>query len=244
MIGCILAGGNGTRLRPMTSVTNKHLLSVYSKPMIYYPLDTLIRGGIKDIMIITGKEHAGDFIELLGSGSEFNVNLTYRVQDGAGGIAEALALCKNFAGDECVAVILGDNIFEDDIKEHVIDYENNHNGAKVFLKEVKDASRFGVPTIKDGRIVDIIEKPKRPVCKYAVTGLYFYNAAVWHVARCLKPSARGELEITDVNNWYIDNSELKYEVLKGFWSDAGTVESLYRASEHVRKNEKKYLKNN
>jgi len=234
MKGIILAGGFGTRLKPMTEVTNKHLLPVYDKPMIYYPLETLKKGGIKDIMILTGNEHAGDFINLLGNGKELGVSLTYRTQSGAGGIAEALGLCRDFVGNEPMVVILGDNIFTDDIKEYVDDYKRDHNNAVVFLKKVPDPKRFGVAIVEDGFIKNIIEKPQLPTSDLAVTGLYFYNASVWHIIDNLTPSDRGELEITDVNNWYIQNSVMKYKEVKGFWSDAGQIESLYRASTYIR----------
>ena len=234
MKGIILAGGYGTRLKPCTSVTNKHLLPVYDKPMIYYPLKTLKNGGIKDIMVLTGNEHAGDFINLLGNGKEIGGNLTYRTQSGAGGIAEALGLCADFVDKDPMVVILGDNIFTDDIKKYIDEYKRDYNNAVVFLKEVPDPSRFGVAIVHDGFIKNIIEKPMLPTSNLAVTGLYFYNSSVWHIINNLTPSARGELEITDVNNWYIKNSMMKYNIVKGFWSDAGTVESLFKASRAIR----------
>ena len=234
MKGIILAGGLGTRLRPLSLVTNKHLLPVYDKPMIYYPLETLVKSGIKNIMVLTGNEHAGDFINLLGNGSEFGVSLTYRTQSGAGGIAEALGLCRDFVGSEPMVVILGDNIFVDDIRGYVDEYEKDHNNAVVFLKEVPDPKRFGVATVEDGFIVEIKEKPNNPVSNLAVTGLYFYNSSVWHIIDNLIPSARGELEITDVNNWYIDKAIMKYKKVRGFWSDAGQIESLFKASRAIR----------
>jgi len=234
MRGIILAGGFGKRLRPLSNVTNKHLLPVYDKPMIYFPLETLTKGGIDDIMILTGDEHAGDFINLLGNGKEFGVKLTYRTQSGAGGIAEALGLCRDFIGKEPMVVILGDNIFTDDISEHITEYKKNYNNAVVFLKEVPDPHRFGVALIDNGIINSIIEKPKIPTSNLAVTGLYFYNSSVWHIIDNLVPSARGELEITDVNNWYIDNGMMKYKVVDGFWSDAGQTESLFKASRAIR----------
>lgn len=231
MKGIILAGGTGSRLYPLTKVTNKHLLPVYDKPMIYYPLQTLIAAGIKDIMIVSGRGHVGHFLELLGSGKEFGVRLTYEIQEGAGGIAEALGLAESWAGTDNVAVILGDNIFQDDIRKDVESFEG---GAKIFLKEVTDAHRFGVAEVKGNRVLGIEEKPKKPKSNLAVTGLYLYDAGVFEVIKTLKPSGRGELEITDVNNAYIRRGAMEFSVLKGFWSDAGTFESLLRASVMVR----------
>jgi len=236
--GIILAGGFGTRLKPMTNVTNKHLLPVYDKPMIYYPIKTLSNAGVKDIIIITGSENAGDFIDLLGDGKELGVHLTYRPQRGAGGIAEALLLCKDYIGDSPMVVILGDNIFTDDISQYVKDYEKDSNGAMIFLKEVKYPERFGVATLnKDNKnyISNIVEKPKNPKTNLAVTGLYFFNASVWHIIKMQEKSDRNELEITDVNNWYVHNGQMKHKILKGFWSDAGTIESLYNTSTAIRK---------
>lgn len=229
--GVILAGGTGTRLQPMTLVTNKHLLPVYNKPMIYYPLYTLINAGIKDIMIITGKEHAGAVMELLGSGKDFGVSFTYRLQDEAGGIAQALGLCRDFVDGEKVAVILGDNIFENDIKEFTSKFEKSSDECMLFLKEVPDAHRFGVAELdKQHNVVSIEEKPKAPKSNFAVTGLYMYSSNVFDSIKVIKPSQRGELEITDVNNWYVKRGKTKAVILKSFWSDAGTVESLYRSS--------------
>ncbi len=237
MKGIILAGGTGSRLYPLTKVTNKHLLPVYDKPMIYYPLQTLIEAGITEIMIVSGRGHAGHFLELLGSGMEFGAQLTYEIQEGAGGIAEALGLAKRWANNENVTVILGDNIFEDSVKEAV---ETFTSGARVFLKEVPDAQRFGVAEVSGSRIKSIEEKPAEPKSNLAVTGLYMYDAGVFRVIQKLKPSARGELEITDVNNAYIHNNEMTFSLLKGFWSDAGTFDSLIRASmivQQYRKNQ-------
>lgn len=231
MKGIILAGGTGSRLLPMTKVTNKHLLPVYDKPMIYYPIQTLIDAGIKQIMIVSGKGHAGHFLELLGSGKDFDAKFTFEIQEEAGGIAQALGLAEDFADDEDVAVILGDNIFEDKFKD---DIKNFKKGAKVFLKEVKDPQRFGVAEIKGDKIIGIEEKPKNPKSNLCVTGLYVYDADVFKVVKTLKPSDRGELEITDVNNHYIDEGKMTFAKVKGFWSDAGTVESLYRASTLVK----------
>ncbi len=233
MKGIILAGGTGSRLYPLTKVTNKHLLPVYDRPMIYYPLRTLINAGIDDILIVSGRGHVGHFLELLGSGSEFGVRLSYEVQAEAGGIAQALGLAERFAGGDSVAVILGDNIFEDDITGPVASFRS---GARLFLKRVPDAHRFGVAEIDphSGTVRHIEEKPERPRSDYAVTGLYLYDPEVFRIVRRLKPSGRGELEITDVNNEYVRNGRLSYSVLEGYWSDAGTFESLYRASELVR----------
>ena len=231
MKGIILAGGTGSRLYPLTKVTNKHLLPVYDRPMIYYPLQTLIDAGIDDILIVSGRGHAGHFLELLGSGAEFGVRLTYEIQEEAGGIAQALSLTEDFADDEPVAVILGDNIFQDNIRSTM---ESFNSGARIFLKEVPDANRFGVAEIVGDRIVSVEEKPVVPKSNLAVTGLYFYDPGVFDIIHALKPSGRGELEITGVNNEYIRMGEMSYSVLKGYWSDAGTFESLFRASELVR----------
>ena len=226
MKGVILAGGTGSRMYPLTKVTNKHLLPVYDKPMIYYPLQTLVNAGIKEIMIVSGRGHAGHFLELLGSGIEFSVQLTYEIQEKAGGIAEALGLAESWVDDDPVAVILGDNIFEDSIHPDVTSFKK---GAKIFLKEVADAQRFGVAEINDDRVISIEEKPEKPKSRYAVTGLYLYDPNVFSVIRKLKPSGRGELEITDVNNAYIKRGEMQFSLLQGFWSDAGTFDSLLRA---------------
>lgn len=233
MRGIILAGGTGSRLFPLTKVTNKHLLPVYDKPMIYYPLQTLVNAGIKDIMIVSGRGHAGHFLELLGSGAEFGVNLTYEIQEKAGGIAQALGLAERWADKDAVAVILGDNIFQDDVKNDVASFGN---GAKIFLKEVPDAERFGVAELGRDRVISIEEKPKQPKSDYAVTGLYLYDPEVFSIIRTLKPSGRGELEITDVNNAYLKKGMMQYAILKGYWSDAGTFDSLLRASVLVQKN--------
>jgi glucose-1-phosphate thymidylyltransferase len=231
MKGIILAGGTGSRLYPLTKVTNKHLLPVYNRPMIYYPLQTLIGAGMDDILIVSGRGHAGHFLELLGSGAEFGVRLTYEIQEEAGGIAQALSLTEDFADDEPVAVILGDNIFQDNVCSAM---ESFNSGARIFLKEVPDANRFGVAEIKGDRIISIEEKPVVPKSNLAVTGLYIYDPRVFDIIHALKPSGRGELEITDVNNEYIRMGEMSYSMVKGYWSDAGTFESLFRASELVR----------
>jgi len=234
MKGIILAGGKGTRLLPCTKVTNKHLLPVYNKPMIYYPLRTLINAGIRDILIVSGKGHAGDFLELLSDGHEFGVRLSYAVQEEAGGIAQALGLAEDFSDKKKIVVILGDNIFEDDIKPYVENFEKQEKGAKLFLKEISDPERFGVPEIKNGKIIKIEEKPKKPKSNLAVTGLYMYDGQVFDIIKTLKPSQRGELEITDVNNFYVDQRTATFEILSGFWSDAGQFESLFRAAQFAR----------
>ncbi|MDY9927600.1 sugar phosphate nucleotidyltransferase [Methanosarcina sp.] len=226
MKGVILAGGTGSRLYPLTKVTNKHLLPVYDKPMIFYPIQTLINAGIKEIMIVSGRGHAGHFLELLGSGADLGVKFTYEIQEEAGGIAQALGLAESFADEEDVAVILGDNIFQDNIKS---DVSNFTGGAKIFLKEVPDAHRFGVAELKGDKVAGIQEKPREPKSSFAVTGLYIYSNNVFKVVKTLKPSARGELEITDVNNYFVNNGTMEYRILDGFWSDAGTFESLLRA---------------
>lgn len=231
MKGVILAGGLGSRLSPCTKVTNKHLLPVYDKPMIYYPILTLVNSGIKDILIVTGGNHAGDFLRLLGNGREFGLkDIAYTYQEGEGGIADALKLAENFAEGEKIFVILGDNIVQDNVSEHVKDFISQPKGAKIFLKEVPDPERFGVAEIKDNKIISIEEKPKNPKSNYAVCGLYMYDNEVFDIARNMKPSDRGELEITDVNNEYIKRNTMTYSILKGWWTDAGTFQSLYRAS--------------
>lgn len=228
MKGIILAGGTGSRLLPLTKVTNKHLLPVYNKPMIYYPLETLIGMGIKDILIISGPGHAGHFLNLLGSGKEFGVKLSYAIQEEAGGIAQALGLAEDFADTDAVSVILGDNIYEDKF-----DLSNYKSGAKIFLKEVNDPQRFGVAEIVGDKVVSIEEKPTNPKSNFAVTGLYVYDNSVFSIIKTLKPSKRGELEITDVNNAFIKEGKMKADFVKGYWSDAGTFESLIRASNLV-----------
>jgi len=236
MKGVILAGGTGSRLYPLTKVTNKHLLPVYDKPMIYYPMETLINAGIKDIMIVSGRGHAGHFLELLGSGVDFGVHFTYEIQEKAGGIAEALSLAEDFVDGDSVTVILGDNIFQDNITK---DIGNFKNGAKIFLKEVTDAQRFGVAELKGDKVIGIEEKPKQPKSNFSVTGLYIYDSEVFNAIKTLKPSGRGELEITDVNNYYINKGVMEYGILEGFWSDAGTFESLLRAGMLVKQNREK-----
>ena len=229
--GVILAGGLGSRLAPLTKVTNKHLLPIYKKPMVYYPIEKLVAAGVREIMLVTGGPFAGHFLKLLGNGRQFGLrDLHYTYQEGEGGIAEALGLCEQFVEGDRVCVILGDNIFSGDIKSGLEAYMKQKAGAKIFLKEVPDPQRFGVPEMVDGRVVGIEEKPKKPKSRYAVTGIYMYDAAVWKVIKTLKPSGRGELEITDVNNYYVKQGTLTYDVLDGFWTDAGTFESLLRAN--------------
>jgi glucose-1-phosphate thymidylyltransferase len=230
MKGVVLAGGTGSRLYPLTKVTNKHLLPVGRKPMIYYPIERLLQAGIKEILIVTGTEHVGAVVNLLGSGKDFNCRFTYKVQDEAGGIAQALGLAENFAGGDDVTVILGDNIFQDDLTPYLQEYAKQGGGAKLLLKEVTDPQRFGVAELKDNLIVGIEEKPKRPKSNKAVTGIYIYDAQVFDYIKTLKPSGRGELEITDVNNKYIAGRKCTYNIFQGFWTDAGTPESLRNAT--------------
>lgn len=237
MKGIILAGGTGSRLYPLTKVTNKHLLPVYNKPMIYHPLQTLIDAGIKDILIVVGGEHVGDFMKLLGSGKEFGVRLSYEIQDDVGGIAHALALAEDFAGGDNVAVILGDNIFQDNLKEEV---QNFNRGAKIFLKEVDNPNKFGVAEIQGEKVINIEEKPQDPKSNYCVTGFYLYDNEVFDYIKNIKPSKRGELEITDVNNIYIKSGYMRYGILKGYWSDAGTFESLSNANDMIRNHLKEH----
>ncbi len=235
MKGVILAGGLGTRLRPLTNVTNKHLLPVYNKPMIYYPLETLIHAGIQEIMVVTGGNNAGDFLRLLRNGKDFGLrDLRYAYQEGEGGIAQALALAESFVDDDLLCVVLGDNIIEDSIRPYVDRFKEQGRGAKILLKEVPDPQRFGVAELgPNGTVVRIIEKPTVPPSSYAVTGLYMYDPQVFEIIRTLKPSGRGELEITDVNNRYIKGGAMTYDILEGWWTDAGTIESLHRAANLV-----------
>jgi glucose-1-phosphate thymidylyltransferase len=232
MKGIILAGGTGSRLRPLTLLTNKHLLPVAGNFMITYPIQTLSKSGIKDILIITGRENCGDFMKLLGSGKDFGCSFTYKIQDEAGGIAQALSLARDFANEKPVTVILGDNYFEDDIREDIRSFKE---GAKVFLKEVEEAKRFGVAEVKGDKVINIEEKPEKPKSNLAVTGLYIYDSRVFEIIKTLKPSKRGELEITDVNNAYIKEGKMRFKLLNDFWSDMGTPESLHRTSEFLSK---------
>lgn len=234
MKGVILAGGLGTRLHPLTRITNKHLLPVYKEPMVYYPIKTLINAGIEDIMIVTGGSSAGDFLRLLGNGKEFGLKrLSYSYQEGEGGIAEALSLVEHFADGQPICVVLGDNIVEKNIRSAADDYRRQAAGAKILLKKVDDPHRYGVPTFEQDRVVAIEEKPADPKSDYAVIGIYFYDQTVFDVIRTLVPSGRGELEITDVNNHYIARGEMTWSELDGWWSDAGTFESLLKASNLV-----------
>lgn len=233
--GVVLAGGTGSRLRPLTKVTNKHLLPVGHKPMIYYPIEKLTSIGIEQILIVTGVEYMGDVVSLLGSGSQFNCQFTYKVQDEAGGIAQALGLAEGFSNNNPLAIILGDNIFQANLKKYADKFIAQKNGARLLLKKIPDPQRFGVAQISDTRVIRIDEKPKKPESDYAVTGIYFYDSAVFDIIRTLKPSGRGELEITDVNNAYIAREQLAYDILDGWWTDAGTFESLSKANELVAK---------
>ena len=234
MKGVILAGGLGTRLYPLTKVTNKHLLPVYDKPMIYYPIQTLINAGIDDILIVTGGNNAGDFLKLLGNGKEFGLrHINYTYQEGEGGIAEALRLAEFFASGEKICVVLGDNLIEKNIRKAVENFRRQKEGAKILLKEVPDPERFGVPELRGDRIVSIEEKPKKPKSQYAVIGFYLFDQEVFDVIKTLKPSDRGELEITDVNNRYIEKGLMTWDILEGWWTDAGTFESLLRANQLV-----------
>jgi len=233
--GIVLAGGLGTRMLPLTRITNKHLLPIFDQPMVYYPIRKLVQAGIKDIMIVTGGNSAGDFLRLLRNGKDFGLQrLHYVYQEGEGGIAEALGLARDFAEGDRVVVILGDNIFEDDMTPFVRSFSAQAEGAKILLKAVDDPGRFGVAELKGDRVVGIEEKPARPKTNLAVTGIYMYDARVFEVIKTCKPSARGELEITDVNNAYIGQGTMTFDLLNGWWTDAGTFESLYRATMLVR----------
>ena len=234
MKGVILAGGLGTRLYPLTKITNKHLLPIFDRPMIYYPIEALINAGIRDIMIVTGGKKSGDFLSLIGTGSDFGLkHLTYTYLKGEGGIAEALGLCAHWAAGEPVCVILGDNIIEKNITRAVRNFTEQKRGAKIMLKEVHDPERFGVAELKGDRVARIVEKPQNPSSNLAVIGIYLYDGRVWDIIKTLKPSQRGELEITDVNNWYIQDGSMTFEVLEGWWTDAGTFKSLHSAASLV-----------
>ncbi|MFP4522709.1 MAG: sugar phosphate nucleotidyltransferase [Fibrobacterota bacterium] len=230
MKGIVLAGGTGSRLYPLTKVTNKHLLPVSRKPMIYYPIEKLTEAGINEILIVTGLEHMGAVVNLLGSGRDFGCEFTYKVQDEPGGIAQALGLAKNFANGEKVAVILGDNVFRDSIREYAEHFKKQETGAKILLKEVPDPSRYGVAEVRESRIISIEEKPAEPKSGLCVTGVYMYDSEVYNIIDTLRPSGRGELEITDVNNYYIKKGTMTFDILKNWWTDAGTFDSLGRAS--------------
>jgi glucose-1-phosphate thymidylyltransferase len=231
MKGVILAGGLGTRMFPLTKITNKHLLPVYDLPMIYYPIQTLVNAGIEDIMIVTGGRNSGDFLRLLGNGAEFGLkHLNYAYQEGEGGIAAALELAEHWAAGDAITVVLGDNLIEGNIREAVQNFSKQENGAKILLKEVHDPERFGVASLDGDKVSKIVEKPTEPESNLAVIGIYMFDERVWEIIGGLEPSQRGELEITDVNNWYIKDGSMTYEVLEGWWTDAGTLESLHRAS--------------
>ncbi len=234
MKGVILAGGLGTRLFPLTKITNKHLLPVYDRPMIYYPIQTLVNAGIDDIMIVTGGRKSGDFLSLLGNGRDFGLkHLNYTYQEGEGGIADALGLAEHWAAGDSIAVVLGDNLIEKNIVKAVKDFRAQGKGAKILLKEVHDPQRFGVATLDGDKVVKIVEKPKQPESNLAVIGIYLYDGRVWDIIHRLEPSNRGELEITDVNNWFIEDGSMTSETLDGWWTDAGTFESLHAASKLV-----------
>ncbi|HUB83044.1 MAG TPA: sugar phosphate nucleotidyltransferase [Bryobacteraceae bacterium] len=234
MKGIVLAGGTGSRLFPLTKITNKHLLPIYDRPMIYYPIQTLVDAGIRDIMIVTGGRNSGDFLRLLANGKEFGLkHLNYTYQEGEGGIADALGLAEHFADGQKICVVLGDNIIERDIRAAADKFQAQESGAHILLKEVSDAERFGVAEVSGGKVIGIEEKPKRPKSNLAVTGIYMYDATVFDKIRTLVPSHRGELEITDVNNAYIEEGSMTFSYLQGWWTDAGTFESLLRATNMV-----------
>jgi len=235
--GVVLAGGTGSRLFPLTKVTNKHLLPVGREPMIFHPVKKLIEAGIREILIVTGTDHMGDVVGLLGSGKDFGCEFTYRVQDEAGGIAQALGLARRFGRGGRLAVILGDNIFERSIAPFADAYRSQKTGAKILLQEVDDPGRYGVAVTEGNRVVKIIEKPKQPPSRLAVTGIYFYDQSVYEIIDQLRPSGRGELEITDVNNAYIGRGDLSFDVLPGWWTDAGTFESLKHANDLLAKSD-------
>ncbi|WP_091836187.1 sugar phosphate nucleotidyltransferase [Marininema halotolerans] len=234
MKGVILAGGTGSRLFPLTQVTNKHLLPVGRYPMIYHPLFRIIECGIRDILIVTGREHMGDVVRLLGSGARFNARFTYKVQDQPGGIAQALALAEDFAGSERILTILGDNVFEDSLVPFITSYKEQQEGAKLLLKKVDHPERFGVAEVDGEKILRIIEKPTKPTSSMCVTGIYLFDSQVFNYVKKLVPSERGEFEVTDINNLYIQHSQLTFDVLQGWWTDAGTPESLLRANQYAR----------
>ena len=241
MKGIILAGGTGTRLYPLTRVTNKHLLPIGKEPMIYHSIKQLVSADITSILVVTSKEHMGDVVNLLGSGDEFGCDLTYKVQEKAGGIAHALALAENFANGESIAVILGDNIFEYTIKPYKENFLKQKDGARVLLKEVGDPERYGIAALDECHVLNIEEKPNNPKTSFAVVGMYFYDNKVFSIIKNMTPSERGELEITSVNNAYIKLNELKYDVVKGRWTDAGTFESIIEANEILNNNNNEIL---
>ena len=231
MKGIVLAGGTGSRLYPLTKVTNKHLLPVGREPMIFHPIKKLIEAGIEDILIVTGVDHMGDVVSLLGSGKEFGCSFTYKVQDQAGGIAQALGLSRNFCGQDKMVVLLGDNIFNASIADSVQCFQSSQAAAKLLLKEVHDPERYGVATLSGEKILSIIEKPKKPESNLAVTGIYMYNSEVFNAISYCSPSQRGELEISDVNQYFVNAGRCEYEILQGWWTDAGTFSSLKKANE-------------
>jgi glucose-1-phosphate thymidylyltransferase len=235
MKGVILGGGLGTRLRPLTSITNKHLLPVYDRPMIYYPIQTLVEAGISDIMLVTGGNNAGDFLRLIGNGEEFGLkHMNYTYQKREGGIAEALGLCRHFCGDDKLVVMLGDNILDGSIKKAARDFEKQAKGAKIFLKEVDNPREYGVAELSGKLVKNIVEKPKDPKSNYAVIGIYMFDPEVWRIIDTLKPSGRGELEITDVNNAYIKKGQMTYEIIDAWWGDAGSsIEDLWRVNQYL-----------
>ncbi len=240
MKGVVLAGGTGSRLFPLTKVTNKHLMPIYDRPMIYYPIQTLVAAGIDEIMVVTGGRNSGDFLRLLGNGKDFGLkHLNYAYQDGEGGIADALSLAEHFADGDKICVVLGDNIIEKDIRTAADAFRNQERGAKILLKEVQDAERFGVAEMRGDKIIGIEEKPVRPKSNYAVTGIYMYDGTVFDKVNKLIPSDRNELEITDVNNFYIREGSMTYDFLDGWWTDAGTFESLLRAANLVAQSQHK-----
>ncbi|HTG73502.1 MAG TPA: sugar phosphate nucleotidyltransferase [Terriglobia bacterium] len=231
MKGIVLAGGLGTRLYPITKITNKHLMPVYNKPMIFYPIRTLVSAGVQEILVVTGGNNAGDFLRILRNGEEFGLKqLSYRYQEGEGGIAAALSLAETFAAGDAICVILGDNIYENSLRKSADEFARIGKGARIHLKQVENPQRFGVPVMQDGRIIRIEEKPQNPQSNFAVTGFYMYDASVFEIIKTLKPSNRGELEITDVNNAYIQRNQMTAEIIEGWWSDAGTFDSLLRAN--------------
>jgi len=233
--GVVLAGGLGKRLRPLTKISNKHLLPVFNQPMVYYPIQTLVEAGIRDILVVTGGNHAGEFLRLLGNGHQFGLkHIDYTYQEGEGGIAEALGLACDFAEGQKIAVILGDNIVEKPIKEYVERFKAQKQGARILVKEVEDPQRFGVVEFQDARILSIEEKPEKPKSNYAVTGIYMYDARVFDIIKTLRPSDRKELEITDVNKAYLKRQQLYYDILDGWWADCGLPETLFRATSLIR----------
>jgi len=235
MKGVILAGGTGSRLSPLTKVTNKHLLPIYDRPMIYYPLEKMKEMGITSVLLVSGRRHAGHFLELLGGGNEFGLNISYEVQENAGGIAEALYLARDFVGDEKFVTMLGDNIFEDNLNTAKEAFEKSDAMAHVLLKHVENPQSYGVPRFMDNKIVEIIEKPANPPSEFAITGCYFYTPKVFDFIKTLEPSARGEIEITGVNDYYVKQGVLTYSILDGFWGDAGeSIDSMMSVSNHIK----------